>query len=184
VLRGLSAYYYANADSLKKVFKSTFSIATQKSFEGNEIEKILNGRILAKGNFAPKFITKDIKGNKVSLENLKSKNVLLVFWATWCGPCVAEIPQIKEIRKLNSVDKLEIISVSLDSDFSKYTAGLKKYQMDWTQIYGDNDLVNTYGVTGIPVVYLIDKSGKIIYSRDEEKDNSLTVLTKLLAESL
>jgi thioredoxin-related protein len=74
--------------------------------------------------------------------------------------------------------------VSLDSDYAKYREGLKKYQMDWTQIYGDNDLIKTYGVTGIPVVYLIDKSGKIIYSRDEEKDNSLTVLTKLLAESL
>jgi thiol-disulfide isomerase/thioredoxin len=174
----------ASIDTLKKIFKTTFSDNFKNSKEGVFIESYLDARSLKSMSKAPNFNTIDIHKKPISLEKLQNKYVLLVFWATWCGPCVAEIPQIKEIRKLNSVDKLEIISVSLDSDFSKYTAGLKKYQMDWTQIYGDNDLVNTYGVTGIPVVYLIDKSGKIIYSRDEEKDNSLTVLTKLLAESL
>ena len=120
----------------------------------------------------------------ISLDNYKSKYILLTFWASWCGPCVEEMPTINLMREKYSTDKFEIISVTLDDDLTKFSEAAKKYNMNWKHIFGDKDLVKKYGVIGIPEIYLIDKTGKIIYKREEEKDYKLEYLTKLLAEKL
>jgi thiol-disulfide isomerase/thioredoxin len=184
VLRGLASYNFANPDSLKMIFKSIFEGNNEYDFENNEIERILNGRLLKKGAKSPDFITKDVTGKVVSLNDYQNRNVLLVFWASWCGPCIAEIPTIRQISKRYSYDKLAIIFVTLDNDSTKFSGAVKKYQLNWTQIFGDNDLINKFGVSKIPQVYLINGSGNIIYTREEEKDGDLVFLEKLLVEKL
>jgi thiol-disulfide isomerase/thioredoxin len=184
VLRGLASYNFANPDSLKVIFTSIFKGKEEYDFENNEIERILNGRLLMKGAKSPNFITKDVTGKVISLNNYQNRNVLLVFWASWCGPCVAEIPTIKQISKRYSEDKLAIIFVTLDNDSTKFSGAVKKYQLDWVQIFGDNDLINKFGVSKIPQVYLINGAGNIIYTREQEKDGDLVFLEKLLAEKL
>jgi thiol-disulfide isomerase/thioredoxin len=108
----------------------------------------------------------------------------LNFWASWCEPCIAEFPAIKQLRANYKSDKLEIISINSDSELPKCMAAIKKHEMNWTHISRNNDLLKTYAVIGIPVVYLIDPKGEIIFSRDEEKDFKLELLSKILAEKL
>jgi len=160
------AFCDTSINTLMNIYHKTFSTNFKKSIEGAEITKILNGRNLKKESQAPTFITKDINGKIISLDDHKKKFVLLTFWASWCGPCVEEMPTIKAMRENYSSDKFEIISVTLDDDFMKFSEANKKYNMNWKHIFGDKDLVKKYGVIGVPEIYLIDKTGKIIYKRE------------------
>lgn len=170
-----------NIDSLIKIYNSSFSDSLKNSFEGSEIVKRLTGRNVKKNVNAVEFTTIDAMGKTISLKDYRSKHVLLTFWASWCVPCVEEFPAIKNFRELYPEDKLEIIFVTLDSDSAKFSNAVKKYDLNWTHVFNDIELLKKYGVLAIPQVYLIDQKGVIIYSREEEKDLKLEVLIKLLA---
>jgi thiol-disulfide isomerase/thioredoxin len=178
------AYTEYNIDSLTNIYSTVFPVNFKNSTEGKEVVKVLNGRSLKKGKIAPDFILKDITGKTISLKGNQGKYVLLNFWASWCEPCIAEFPAIKQLRANYKSDKLEIISINSDSELPKCMAAIKKHEMNWTHISRNNDLLKTYAVIGIPVVYLIDPKGEIIFSRDEEKDFKLELLSKILAEKL
>lgn len=170
-------------DMLKKIFNDTFSDRYKKSFEGSAISKALIAKSLKKGEIAPLFISKDIFGKKIALSDLHNKYVLLVFWASWCGPCIKEIPTIKEIYEKYPKDKLEVLSVSSDKDSLAFSKAVKKYAMDWVQIYNDKTFENSYNCDNvIPKVFLIDTKGKLIYNMDEEEDHELNYLKKLLSK--
>lgn len=171
-----------SADTLKYIFNKSFKRNLKQTYEGIYIQNFLNGRMLSVGKQAPFFKVLDINGRRVLLDSLGNKFTLLVFWASWCKPCIQEIPEIKKIREQYSKDKLEIIFVSLDIDSSKFDAATKKYDMQWTHIWGNEELPNLYGITSIPIMYLINKSGKIVYARDQEKEGKLDVLNSVLAD--
>jgi len=78
-------------------------------------------------------------------------------------------------------EKMEVIFVTLDADSLKFANAVKKYELNWTHIFNNIEVLKKYGVLSIPQVYLIDRSGTIIYSRAEEKDQKLAVLADLLA---
>ncbi|MGO9481277.1 MAG: TlpA family protein disulfide reductase [Candidatus Kryptoniota bacterium] len=118
------------------------------------------------GGAAPDFSWYDSAGNQISLKDVRGKNVLINFWATWCGPCKAELPDIEAISKQFADKGLVIIGVSEDrggsalSDVSDFAAanGLTY------QIVIDNDNVaNAYGnIDAIPTSFIVDKDGKIV----------------------
>lgn len=172
------------ADSLLKIYNSTFPDSLKNSFEGQEITKRLNGRNLKKGTPAPNFTSIDVDGNTVSLADFKNKYSLLVFWASWCKPCMAEVPEIKRIREIYPQTKLEIIAINLDFDKNKGLETIKNLGMNWTHIYKDEDIVNSFGVVGIPEVFLMDQSGQIIYKRTLDETNEVTTLDELLKERI
>jgi len=172
------------ADSLLRFYQKVFPDSLKQTYEGNEIVKRLNGRINnKKGGEAPDFRVKDIKGNIFSLSDLRGKYVLLDFWASWCGPCMREMPKIKSLREKYSKDKLEIISVTLDKTYSNFSAALNKINADWTQIYQGSDLVTRYAVGPVPQVFLINEKGIMVYNRAEEDDIELVKLKKVLEEA-
>lgn len=177
-------YSDANIDTLINIYNSVFPVKFKNSFEGKEAEKVLYGRSLKKGKIAPDFTMQDIAKMPISLSKHKGKYVLLNFWASWCTPCIEEFPAIKKIRENFNIDRLEIISVNLDSDSLKFRNAIEKYQMNWLHISSNTDLLKKYAVTGIPVLYLINQNGEIVYSRDEEKDFSLNILSTFLKEKL
>ncbi|RBL89458.1 TlpA family protein disulfide reductase [Chitinophaga flava] len=179
-------YKGVTVDSLTSLFNRIFPDDAKNSFEGKMIRKVLKGRALEKGAPAASFSALDLGGKKISLHTYKGKYVLLVFWATWCAPCIAELPAIKEIRSTYSTDELCIISVSLDTDIPKLKKYIKDNNMNWLQIGRDENLISTYGVSGIPSVWLIDKEGKIAYKDKEESAdyNKLPVLKNILKEHL
>jgi thiol-disulfide isomerase/thioredoxin len=171
-------------DSLLLFYQQVFPDSLRQLYEGNEILKILKGRINnKKGGVAPGFKVKDIKGNIISLSDLSGKYVMLDFWASWCGPCIREMPKVKSLREKYSKENLEIMCITLDKNFSNFTTALKKINPDCTQVYEGSDLVKRYAVGPVPQVFLINKNGIIVYNRAEEDDIELVKLEKILEKA-
>jgi thiol-disulfide isomerase/thioredoxin len=163
-------------------FKTVFPAKYTASIEGKELIKAFEKRIypLKVNELAPPFSFITIDGKKFSLNEIKGKYILLDFWATWCAPCMAEMPFIKDIRKKYPADKLVIIGISKDTDLKKLTEGVKKGNINWLQFHDqNNDMSKLYEVDAIPALVLIDREGKIIYKSDMIK-NDRDELPKIL----
>jgi peroxiredoxin len=169
-------------DTLLKLFAS-FPVGLRNSFEGVEILKTMNGVMnTKKGYKASLFTAKDISGAAINLKNYKGKYVLLTFWASWCGPCLQEMPAIKKIRDSYSTDKLKVISISIDSDSAAFVKAMTANKMNWTNILDrERDIYMRYGGKPIPSLYLINKEGIIVYCDSEDR---FEVLTDLLSKSI
>jgi len=91
--------------------------------------------------------------------------VLVDFWATWCGPCVGELPNVLAAYKKYHDKGFEIVGISLDEDQGKLEGFTAAKGMTWRQYFDgtgwDNKLAKRYGVTAIPATYLLDRDGKI-----------------------
>ncbi len=173
------------SDSLLGIYQNAFPENMKNSFEGYEIVKIINGRSEKKYITAPNFIATDINGNKIFLEMFRGSYVLIDFWASWCGPCVKELPYIKEIRKKYSEEDLKIIFITQDNDFTSFSNAVIKHKIDFgIHIFSTPDLINLYGAQAIPKTFLIDPKGVIIYNNQIEKDSDLHILNQLLKDKI
>jgi thiol-disulfide isomerase/thioredoxin len=99
----------------------------------------------------------------------KGKVVLVDFWATWCGPCKALMPHVKETYAKYHDKGFEVVGVSLDRDLAALRAYIVQEQLPWVNVVGELQngqvkfpLAEAYGVTGIPATFVVDKEGKIV----------------------
>lgn len=117
---------------------------------------------LARARLAPAFAITTIDGQRLSLDDLNGKVVLLDFWATWCGPCRAALPHMRSIAKNFQGQPLVVLSVSLDSDEQKWKDFIAKNEMTWLQ-YRDGGfngrIAKMFGVEAIPHTFTIDADG-------------------------
>jgi peroxiredoxin len=117
----------------------------------------------AAGHECPAVAFTAFDGKKIDLKELRGKVVLLDFWATWCGPCVGKIPEIKQLYQAGHDRGLEVLGISLDDDREKLAAFLKKNDLPWPQDFDgkgwDNEISSRFGVHAIPQVWLIDRQG-------------------------
>jgi thiol-disulfide isomerase/thioredoxin len=133
----------------------------QQHEEGRKIR-----RALTDGTKFPDFAEKDLQGNPLSVAKYKGKLVLVDFWATWCGPCVGELPSFIKAYNKHHADGFEIIGISLDMDEQKLKSFLKTKEIPWAQYFDgkgwQNKLAAKYGIQSVPATFLLDGDGKII----------------------
>ena len=130
--------------------------------EAQKVKKTAQGAPYADFSF------KDDQGNSVNLSDYlgKGKYVLLEFWASWCGPCRADLPHLKEVYERYHPKGFEVISISMDDDKAKWLKAVDEEKMKWLQVSDlkafQGDLSKLYNFTGIPTCVLISPDGKIV----------------------
>ena len=130
------------------------------------LKEIQAKKLSATGAKAPPFVLHDIEGHKLTNETFKGRYLLLDFWATWCKPCMEEIPNIFRAYENFSGKGLQMVSISWDRDKQAFSNALQQYKFPWTQVCDFkgslNKFFDNYSVEFIPNNFLIDPEGKII----------------------
>jgi len=120
--------------------------------------------LLAPGTPAPEITLEDVSGNTVSLSSFQGRPVVLVFWASWCPDCRAEVPALKELRAAHP--EVAFVSVSFDRTREAFESYVKDNGMDWTQLFDPTGMKSSpvgaaYHIKWIPSMYLIAPDGTI-----------------------
>jgi len=112
---------------------------------------------------APNFTLKSSEGKTIDLKKMQGKVVVLNFWATWCGPCKAEIPGFLDVYKQYKSKGLEIVGISLDQDgWKPVKPFIEHYKIAYPVVVGDGNLADAYGgIDAIPTTFVIDRKGNI-----------------------
>jgi len=125
-----------------------------------------------------------IDGRKVDLQSMRGKVILVDFWATWCQPCLQELPKIKEAYQRLHSKGFEVVGISLDMQKEALLALVEKEGLAWPQFFDDsgegNKFAEQFGISGIPVMWMVDKKGNLRHlgARDDAEGKA----EKLLAE--
>lgn len=143
-------------------------LAVQKLVSSQSTAKATGPQYMLMNQPAPDITMPDLKGQTISLNNFKGKYVLVDFWASWCGPCREENPNVVEAYNKFKDRNFTIVGVSLDQDKEAWLRAVEKDKLSWTHISDlkqwESPVVPAYGIEGIPFNVLLDPSGKIIAS--------------------
>lgn len=158
--------YFIRPDKVEKLYSSF-----RPEFDGISPER--KAFIAAQKNTAVGQKYTDVKGldindKEVAFSNFigKGKVVLIDFWASWCGPCIASLPELKEFYDKNKNKGLVVLGVSLDDNKKAWINATEKHQIKWPQLSNlkgwDEPAAKQYGVRGIPQTILVDQEGNIV----------------------
>lgn len=146
-----------------------FSASVRATAFGKSIQEKIDGALKTRiGLTAMDFTQNDVRGKPVRLSDFRGKYVLLDFWASWCGPCRQETPELVKAYNKYSTKNFTILSVSLDKpkDKEAWLRAIAKDGMVWTNVsdlnFWRNEAAVLYGIKMVPANFLIDPSGKII----------------------
>lgn len=145
--------------------------ALEENYPELEYVKSFRARVndlsrLAVGTEAPDLVLKDTEGHVIKLSDFRGQVVLIDFWASWCGPCRVENPNVVKVYKKYKDKGFEIFGVSLDRSIEAWKQAIQEDKLIWKHgselAFWNSSFVKTYDVQSIPQTYLIDKEGKIL----------------------
>jgi cytochrome c biogenesis protein CcmG, thiol:disulfide interchange protein DsbE len=142
-------------------------------------------RSTAVGEMAPDFSRADLTGKAVRLADYRGKLVLLNFWASWCGPCLEEMPKFSDWQRVYGAQGLQVLGVSMDDDPASAKRLIARHPTAYPILIGDAELGESFGgVLGLPLTYLIDPKGRIIarYQGNGDLGKMETKIKALLAQ--
>jgi thiol-disulfide isomerase/thioredoxin len=174
-------YSEANKFYIKNLKNKIKDVST-KMFVEDKLEKLK--QLLYEGRKSPSFSARSIEGKLINSSSLSGKNTLLIFWATWCPPCMKEIPYLKQINEEYKGDGLAMVSVSLDRDSIKMAKVIIENKLNWIHIFNSSSITKTFRINPIPAVFLIDEKGVILYNKlnRENETDDLEILRSLLKQ--
>ena len=161
----------ANFVALQKKAMQTETLQMKMYFGEKLKQKKLNN------TQAPSFDYENHAGGKTKLEDLRGKYVYIDVWATWCGPCRAEIPSLQKIEEKYHDKKIAFVSISVDEqkDYEKWKKFVVEKQLGGIQLYADknwmSDFIKAFGINSIPRFILIDPTGKVVNADADRPSN-------------
>ncbi|WP_395053452.1 TlpA family protein disulfide reductase [Flavobacterium sp.] len=150
----------------------------QMAYKENQIKKEITGKV------SNGFEYENHAGGKTKLEDLRGKYVYIDVWATWCGPCRAEIPFLKKVEAKYEGKKIEFVSISVDEDkdHAKWVKFVTEKQLGGIQLFADknwlSDFIKSYGINSIPRFILLDPEGKVV-SADADRPSDAKLVAQL-----
>jgi thiol-disulfide isomerase/thioredoxin len=171
-------------DAASGQFKACLSCVNPKDPSYLRAQHFAEDPALSLHKMAPAFTVTALDGSKFNLDAMGGRVVLIDFWATWCGPCNEELPHMKKIAKEFAGQPLVIISISWDSDETKWKNFINKNEMTWVQ-YRDADhvLSKNFGVEAIPHYFTIDSDGVLTAEMMGSGSDVEGKLKKLIAKA-
>ena len=157
-------------NKFKDTYDAYMDLSTNNDHKTIVTEKYEQAKVLEQGSPSPKFIDyENYAGGTTSLDDLKGKYVYIDVWATWCGPCKAEIPFLKEVEsKYHDNQNISFVSISVDQakDHDKWKAMVKEKELTGIQLIAENafrsSFIESYRIIGIPQFLLIGPDGNIV----------------------
>jgi len=157
-----------NNPDYKIIYENLVRLSTDKEFNTRMEDKFNRVEKLKKGMASPLFAYNDVKGKRVKLEDLAGKYIYVDVWATWCSPCIAEIPHLKKLEHEMQGQNVEFVSISIDrdDDFDKWKSMVREKELTGIQLMADNDWESDFAVQyvieSIPRFIIIDPEGNIV----------------------
>lgn len=171
------------ASDIKVIMKKMETLKDTKNVYYTDLKGIYDAnKTIEVGEIAPDIDLPQTDGKHLKLSSLRGKYVLIDFWASWCGPCRAEFPNVKRVYSKYKSRGFEIYGVSLDRDADAWISSISTLGLEWKHVsdlkYWSSAPAKVYKVSGIPFTVLIDKEGRIIAKnlRGEELERKLEEL--------
>jgi len=170
----IAKYNLKRSKDVEVAFKKYNNLTKDKKRKEEVKQVYLSLSKIAKGKISPPFKLFDIDDNLISLSDLKGKYVYIDIWASWCGPCIAEIPALKKLEKHFEETDIQFVSISYKDNKKMWKEMITERKLGGIQLFAPNENISffkDYQVTGIPRFILIDKDGRVIESNAKRPSN-------------